>query len=516
MPNTTAPLAETHQGAVAGVLVSTPHGAVDAFLGIPYGLLGPGRSRFEPARAPAPWPGTRDCSEAGPAVAQNPNPYQEQAPARPQDEVNGLNLNVWTPGADSGRRATIVWIHGGANITGSNADGLQDGARLAAFADAVVVSVNYRLGVFGFLWLDQSQHGCPIGNAAIHDLVAALEWVRREIAAFGGDPDNVTIAGQSAGAALVGTLLGVPAAAGLFHRAIMQSGTAERVATPADGAALTREIFRSLDLAEADGARIFDLPTAEILAAQADVVLAHQAEDVGLSIVFRPVIDGTLVPDVPLASVRGGMSDAVDLLIGTNLDEASLFLLFDPPASSPGGLAEALADEFRRDAGPGPSVDGFRGAVETDLGRPPSDTEALEAYLTDRSYRQPSNRLLDARAGAGGRTYSYIFTRPSPSMQGRLGACHGAELPFVFGTLDLAEAAFFSGPNPPSSLSERMMSSWAGFIWDGRPGPDRSWPAYQLPARTTRIWNEPPTVQGDPRRALREFWATALPDSALS
>jgi para-nitrobenzyl esterase len=203
-------------------------------------------------------------------VPQNPDPYQEQAgvPARAHDDANGLNLNLWTPGVDSGRRPTLVWIHGGANITGSNSDPLQDGARLAAFADAVVVSVNYRLGVFGFLWLDGARNGCSTGNAAIHDLVAALRWVQDEIARFGGDPDNVTIAGQSAGAALVGTLLGVPAAGGLFHRAIMQSGTAERVATPAVAAALTREVLRSLDLDEADGAALVGLTTAELLAAQ--------------------------------------------------------------------------------------------------------------------------------------------------------------------------------------------------------------------------------------------------------
>ena len=504
-------------GQVSGLAIRTGSGPVSAFLGLPFGALGPGRARFEPSRPPDPWAGVRVCTQHGPAVAQNPDPFAAKAglPPRPFDAEAGLNLNVWTPATDAAARPVLIWVHGGANIGGSNADPVQDGATLAAAGELVVVSVNYRLGAFGFLWLEAAAGAepgagapSPIGNAAIHDLLAALRWVQNEIAAFGGDPANVTVAGQSAGAALVGTLLGVPSAAGLFQRAIMQSGTAERVHQPGDAAALTRELLAHLGIAEADSVAALDRSTADILAAQAAIVEAHQRDEIGLSITYRPVVDETLIPAGPLDSVHAGVSSGIDLLIGTNRDEAAPFLAFGPPETGPGAFAALLERELGRDLGPEASVEEFKAAAVHDGVREASGAALLEAYLSDRSYRQPSNRLLDARAAAGGTgcSYSYLFTWPNPVFDGRLGACHGAELPFVFGTLGSTDASFFAGTNAPHSLSTAMIAAWSAFARTGDPTASVDWPRYELPERTTLIWNDPPQQAQDPRGELRAYF----------
>ncbi|WP_172829635.1 carboxylesterase/lipase family protein [Microterricola viridarii] len=508
------PHANTSAGALSGIRLTTPHGPVEAFLGVPYATLGPGRLRFAPGRAPDGWAGVRDCSRPGPAVPQNPSPFGSGAdsPSSHQDDLHGLNLNIWAPAGAKRGRPVLVWVHGGANIIGSNAEPLHDGAALAADGDLVVVAVNYRLGVFGFLHLERATHGSGLSNGAVHDLITALRWVRDEIAQFGGDPSNVTIGGQSAGAALVGTLLGVPTATGLFHRAIMQSGTAERVHSPAEASAVTCDILRHLGIDGSEASTVFDRPTSELLAAQSAVCLEYESRTVGLSVPFQPVVDGTLLPASPLDAVRAGLNSTVDLLIGTNRNEASLSLAFGPPRD-PKELARTLRGEIAADLGGVLGPEQYVRAVQSDVGQRPSEAEALEAYLSDRSYRQPSNRLLEARLGGEGLNFSYLFDWASPAMNGRLGACHGAELPFVFGTLDRPAAAFFVGTQPPPELSSRMMTAWAAFARTGRPG---SWATYREGSRHTQVWDENPIGRSDPRPALRALWSTVPAQSRLA
>jgi len=389
-------LVATRRGPVRGVT----EGGLAVFRGIPFARPPVGPLRFGPPESPRPWSGVRDAARFGPSAAQNGalvGPLMSLGIRRTGEDC--LYLNIWTPGADRGRRPVLVWIHGGAFVLGSGSQTLYDGATLARRGDVVVVTVNYRLGALGFLRLrDRFGERLPAtGNEGLLDQVAALEWVRDEIGAFGGDADNVTIFGESAGAMSCATLLGVPRARGLFHRAILQSGAANylwpretasrladrmladlavrspeelRAAAPARLLAAQRRLFMDLVLGEhhvlgtlsptgqrVAGAVFLGLSLArrrfggvvsplsrglvDLLRRRARRRSAPPAPEMAAlralhtrGLPFQPVIDGDVVPRDPLAAIRDGEARGVPLLIGTNLDEARLFAPLDPEATT--------------------------------------------------------------------------------------------------------------------------------------------------------------------------------------
>ncbi len=480
-----------------GMLRGQVRDGVVGFLGIPYAASPTGALRFRAPVPPEPWDGTRD------AIAYGPTPPKPDYPA-PFDTIfaepniegdDWLNLNVWTPGPlrPGAGLPVMVWIHGGAFANGNSAIPLYDGQAFARDG-VVLVSINYRLGIDGFALLP----GVP-ANRGLLDQVAALEWVRDNISAFGGDPANVTIFGESAGAMSVVTLLAMPAADGLFARAIAQSGAAQAAAAPADAALVTAELGRVLSTTvTADRLAQVDLPA--LIAAQAAVrdALAASPDPArfGASIVastmpFIPVIDGDTLPEHPLAAIAAGRSSSVPLLIGTNSDEFRTFLV-------PSGMAALVTDEVL--ASMGGAVGATADVIATYRASRPgaSPGDLLAALLTDRFFLLPALAVAEARADAPAATYFYEFAWRHPMV----GAGHGLDVPFVFDNLTAEGAELVAGPDAPQDLASEMHAAWTRFAASGEPG----WASYDA-SRPVRVFDAgSSSVSNDPHSNERTAW----------
>ncbi|SMG09882.1 carboxylesterase/lipase family protein [Agreia pratensis] len=510
-------------GVIQGSTSLTKRADVQCYLGIPFAASPVGELRFRPPQPVAPWAGELDAKKFGPAAPQNPDPFMTANDyfQPPSSEEDCLNLNVWTPRADALARPVMVWIHGGGYVGGSNSSGLNNGAELAATFDVVVVSINYRLGALGYLQLGHllGDEFADAGNLGVLDQIAALEWVRDNIAAFGGDPQCVTVFGESAGGAAVATLLGTPRSEGLFHRAIVQSGTAERARGLPESEAITAGFLDAAGLTEQTASRLLDMPLQELLAAQQRFADEFAKGVVGLALPFQPTIDGRVLSELPLDAVRRGVNADVPLLVGTNRNEASFFT---EPMSGDGESVEAteakitavLAEEFSADAS-GRAAD-YEGVLAEELGQQPRSRQMLESLLTDRLYRQPTNRLLDARASGAAKTFAYLFTWETPLFNGRMGACHVLDVPFVFRQLDRIEAVSLVGEHPPQQLSDWMSATWVRFADTGVPVSAAlpEWVPYEPSDRSTMELNTQPALLNDPLAGLRRFWLEAAEVSA--
>ena len=474
----TGALVQTTQGPVTGI----DDGDVQIFKGIPYAEAPVGPLRWRPPVARTPWPEPRACAHAGPFAPQNQSPLEGLlGGGAPPIGEDCLSLNVWTPAADDARRPVLFWIHGGAFVTGSGATPWYDGSAFATQHDVVVVTINYRLGALGFLHLgdiDPAYEGS--GNLGVLDQAFALRWVSENIAAFGGDPDNVTIFGESAGAMSVGTQLGLPASKGLFRRAIAQSGAAGHVHSRESGTAAARAFLAEVGVAEDELHRLHDLPLEEILRAQ-DVVNAQRGDVAGAGLPYMPCTDGVTLPVPPQDAVAAGSAAGVDLLIGTNLDEMTLFTIADASLASLddaglvkrfgllfGDRAAEAVETYRKDRG-----DASNGAL-------------WNAALSDRVFRAPAARLADAHARHG-TAYTYLFTWASTAFDGRLGSTHALEIPFVFDNLDATGVAFLTGDTTDEmrALASWMHGSWASFARTGDPGP--GWQRWDPATRPTMV-----------------------------
>ena len=489
--------ASTRYGTVSGSRLA---GGITRFLGIPYAASPTGLLRFAAPQPPAAWDGVRECTAFG---ATPPKPaYQPPFDTiLPEPDIGGddwLSLNVWTR-AMAGSAPVMVWIHGGAFSNGNSAIPMYDGEAFAR--DGVVfVSINYRLGVDGFAYLPDA--AAP-ANRGLLDQVAALEWVRDNIAAFGGDPSQVTIVGESAGAMSVSTLLGMPRAQGLFRRVIAQSGSAQFGADPADATLVTGELGKVLGF-EATAASLAGLDLDKLMTAQAAVRDAMAAAPdparfgatvVPTSMAFLPVIDGDVLPVHPLAALAAGVGADVALLTGTNAEEFRLFLV-------PSGAAAFVTDE---------SLPGFLGAlgIPADIAalyqanRPAAAAgDVLCALMTDVFFRNPMLAAARARAAAGGPapTYLYEFAWQSPVQS--IGAGHAMEIPFVFDNLTAADAESAIGSEPPAALAADMHAVWVRFAATGDPGwqPfDHSYPVMTFWATADGHAELVPDPRGDER-----------------
>jgi para-nitrobenzyl esterase len=446
-------VAQTTSGHVAGRVAAD---GLKIFLGIPYAAPPVGALRFERPVAPERWTGLYPALAFGPVF---PQIYDKTEPSSLyfQDE-DCLRLNVWTPAADEAERPVMVFIHGGGYLWGSSMDPLYDGANLARRGKIVVVSFNYRMGALGYL--DLSTLGgdayADSGNLAVLDQVAALRWVHDNIANFGGDPANVTIFGESAGAGSVTTLLTVPPAQGLFRRVIAQSGAFRITRSPQHARDVTRRFMELAQVTDLTGLKA--LSPSKLLDAQAQLI-----KEAGLASdrLFGPVRDGRLVPQDPLRAVADGCAQGVDLLTGTTEDEACFWIKYESllpyiPATITLSFTPDTKewDTETRDH----IIDHYKRRLPD-----ASSGDVALAIATDFFFRMPQIHLAEAQAPHGN-TWMYLFTWDSPVENGLYGARHALELRFVFDNLDPDV-----GPAPPVSLIDAMQEAWLAFAATGRP-----------------------------------------------
>ncbi|MGW9077165.1 carboxylesterase/lipase family protein [Streptomyces kronopolitis] len=468
-------VAVVSEGAVRGASAS----GIACFRGIPFAAAPEGPLRFRPPAPVAGWDGVRDATAFGTAPPQVSPAPGAAAAWRAGDGLDCLTVNVWTPDLGGAGLPVMVWIYGGGFKHGSAGRPDFDATQLAA-AGVVVVTFNYRFGFEGFGHLT----GVP-DNRGLRDQIAALEWVQRNIGAFGGDPAEVTVFGQSAGAASAALLLASPAARGLFRRAIAQSvpdaflptAQAERVTAvlaAEAGVAATWEGFAAL-------------PPEAILHVQ-DTPLQGRPQ-AGFS-AFGPVIDGELVTGPPWEVIRRGAGNEVDLICGFTHDEARWYTAAMDVDALP---LTAVADSLRL---PVSVVADYRSAYPDS-----TDAELVTVLLSDALFRMPTTRVAEAHARAGGRTWLYDLTWPSP----RLGAGHILDVPLVFGNATSPLATRFLGTPPPAdflTLSQTMRAAWTSFARDGDPG----WPRFDLANRTTRLWDRPAADVPYPLERSRRIW----------
>ncbi|GIH64478.1 carboxylesterase/lipase family protein [Microbispora siamensis] len=471
----------TAQGVVRGLR----RDGTTVFLNIPYAAAPTGAARFAAPRPHAPWDGVRDATEPGPTAPQaerrlgsvDMTPYFGPGWIPGEDF---LTVNVWTPGVAGERLPVMVFVHGGGFVAGSTRSELYDGTAFARDG-VVLVTLNYRLGIAGFLDLP----GAP-ANRGLLDVIAALRWVRENIAAFGGDPARVTLFGQSAGATIVGAVLATPEAEGLFRRVIMQSGSGLGAFTPEQAARVTRAAAHALGVeAHADAfAGIPDLRLVEVMPELSGIDLrtdTHSDPLIGLS-PFSIVLDRQ-----PAEAVAAGRGDGVDLLVGTNTEEGNLYLApFGNLSTST--AADVHAAAARSHPRPARLVEAYRRA------RPQASSgELRSAIMGDALFGVGSRRLADAHAGRAAATYRYSFAWRSNALDGELGATHAVELPFVFDVADLPRLrgpqALLGPYEPPSDLAARMHAAWVAFAATGHPGWDRYDTARRATMRIGAEWS---------------------------
>ena len=488
---------------VAGRVRGRHEGGLAVFRGIPFAQPPTGPARFAAPQPPTPWDGVRDASAFG-----SPPPQSASygfAPVPTDDDW--LTLNLWTPAADpAAGRPVMVWIYGGAYKVGSAEIPAYDAGRLAREGGLVVVTFNYRTGVEGFAQIE----GAP-PNRGLLDQVAALAWVRDNIAAFGGDPGQVTVFGQSAGAGSVASLLAAPSAAGLFQRAIAQSVPGIYY-SPALAADIARAIAAELGL-RATTADLSGVDPVRLVAA-ADAVGRKQGTyqerwgQVALTdSPFAPVVDGEVLPVTPWQALAAGTARDIPLIVGHTRDECRLFLAM---GGQLGQISDEQAAVSLRELGPG--HDGERAYRDA---FPDASAELLyELVRNDWLFRMPTQRLAEAQAAAGGAAYLYELAWAAPAHGGILGACHGLDGPLVFGNLDEGLAARLIGPAPypaAEEVSAQFRAAWTRFATAGDPG----WPRYDQRERLTQVFDLPPAVTPYPEETSRRLWQGHVPPAPL-
>lgn len=459
-------------------IVATRYGLVEGnrergqyvFRGIPYAAAPVGNLRWQAPRPPMPWRDVRPAKEFRSIAPQNPMLGMESladfTAAEPQDE-DCLYLNIWTPGADTARRPVMVWIHGGAFVVGSGSQEMFRKNTLVCRGDVVLVTVNYRLGALGFMNLREITRGeiPATGCEGLLDQVAALSWVGENIGAFGGDSGNITLFGESSGAMSIGALMGMPVAKGTFHKAILESGGAGTVGMLEESVAATSRFLEILGLKGGDSDALRSLPVGRILSAQQKLNALLHAEEHRIT-PFQPVVDGSVLPEIPSQAIERGSASGIPTLAGSNLDEFKLFNVIkrDFRNMDEPGMVRRL-EAFIPGGHIARMVEAYRGA-RSRRGEGTGAGDILTAIQTDYMFRIPALRLVEAQSGNRLPAYNYLFAWKSPLLQGRFGACHSLEIGFVFGNRDER----FCGAGPEAdALSQKMQDAWTAFARTGDP-----------------------------------------------
>jgi para-nitrobenzyl esterase len=499
-------IVSTRSGKIEGIFASGQY----EFRGIPYAAPPVGALRWLPPQPVAPWEGIRSAKEFGTISPQNQMPGSDALPGLAIDDSQDedcLFLNIGTPGIDDARRPVMVWIHGGAFIIGAGSQIMYQKSNLVSRGDVVLVTINYRLGALGFLNLKEITGGKipATGCEGLQDQIAAIEWVHENIAAFGGDPDNITIFGESAGGMSIGCLMGMPDARGKFQKAILESGAANTVSSLEDGVDAARQFLDILNLKASDVDGIRSLSVQQIMSAQQKLGNIMREREYRMT-PFQPVVDGTVMPEVPIVAIDKGSACGVKTLIGTNLDEFQLFNLMDPSLRriDEAGMIRRLESFIPPEYVPR-VVAAYRDGKRK-RGEKTSPADLLTAIQSDLMFRISALRLAEAQCKNDQPAYNYLFTWKSPLMNGILGSCHALEIGFVFGNYD--DTFCGSGPDA-DALSQKMQDAWAAFARTGNPSCKSvgQWDPYGN-CRATMILDKECRLEDAPYEEERAVWDT--------
>jgi para-nitrobenzyl esterase len=505
---------------MANTIVKTTHGPIQGsfenglyvFKGIPYAAAPVGERRWLPPAPLEHWKGIRSARVFG---ATSPQPSSKMGVAVGEEETEPqsedcLFLNVWSPGLDDSRRPVMVWIHGGAFSMGSGSSPMHPGSTLAKRGNVVCVSLNYRLSSFGFLHLKEITGGRipSSGNEGLLDQIAALHWVQQNISAFGGDPGNITVFGESAGAMSIGCLLAMPAGRGLFQKAIMQSG-ANTAKSLEQALNLAEQFLDILEIKPANADALRKLPAERLVMAQQEL----SARMLKLKIrgaILKPVVDGEILPMYPIDAVKNGSARCITLIAGSNLYESLLLTMGEKnlPNMDETGLISRLGRML-----PGidiiPLMEKYRQA-RANRSASVTPSETFLAAQTDLQFRIPAVRMAEAQCSQNQTAYNYLFTWKSAVE--KLGACHALDVGFVFGTCNPG----FHGKGPGiEKLSAIMQDSWIAFARTGNPSCAGlgEWPAY-CNGRSTMVLGEECRVEKAVFEAERLVWE-AVPNRQI-
>lgn len=506
-----SPIASTNLGKLRGRFA----GGIYSFKGVHYGSSTAGARRFLPPEPPKPWKGLRDALQIGPPAPQDRSRLPSAGSGMPVPDLIGpgkmsedcLVLNVWSPGLALANRPVMVWLHGGSYSIGSSGAPMYDGAELAGKHDVVVVGVNHRLNVLGFLYLGKiaGEKYADSGNVGMLDLVLALRWIRDNIAQFGGDPGNVTIFGQSGGGGKVGALMAMPSAKGLFHKAIVESGSELRVNTSREADEAARKFLAHIGVTRGRLSELVDLPMGQVVAQM------HSMTDPDPMDAFGPVVDGRSLPRQPFDPDAPAVSANVPMIIGTTSTEMTnllghahpeLFSLSEAQMRTRLKSLPGLADDSRLNA--------VIGAYRKDLPTAtPSDI--YFAVATDQFVRMDAIHQAERKATQGGAAvYMYLFSWRTPVWGGKLGSPHGIEIPFVFENLGEAKDRIGTGADL-RSVADNLSGAWVAFARTGNPNHSGipRWPAYTSRDRATMIFADHCKVVNDPRKNERLLLGTS-------
>lgn len=510
------------------VSVNTPCGEIiglqregyQEFRGIPYAEQPIGVARFKAPEPLLPFDEPYKADRFGDSAPQDKIPLFGIT----QTSEDCLYLNIWTPASDNRKRPVMVWIHGGGFLTGSGSQLIYNGRSLAVNGDVVVVSINYRLGALGFLYLNEliaAEHGIN-ANSGLLDQIEALRWIRANIAAFGGDPDDITLFGESAGAMSIATLLACPAAQGLFQRAILQSGAADQVLTRDEATQMARKFLEVTEIDPAQPGKLWQLSPEQIVKAQRQLaklsfnrgIYGQEVRQTGMTLL--PVVDGFSLPQTPLSAIKNGDAKHIPLMVGCTKEEWNLFLKLP---GTEGLFSQGNPDEIekldlinqmeRSLPGMGERAANLYEKLMQQSKADSTLADAYSAFESDRMFRIPSLRMAEMQSDHTSNVYMFQFNWD----KGAFGACHASDIPFVFGCTDNPAGQFLVGSHEyANKLSTHVQNCWIAFARSSDPSTDGvgKWHPFQRDARHVMCFDESSALAKDPFAASSDLWEGVL------